>query len=81
MKETIPIYFYDKSTDWESLFDSFIVRIREINGSNFTNILQEPTTKPIMSAFHQECLNHLGSKYEQAYNSNRSTIDLINIIK
>lgn len=81
MQETFPIYFYDNSTDWESRFDSFIGRIREINNSNFTNILQEPAKKPTWLSFHEECLNQLGSKYERIYNSNRSTIDLISIIQ
>ncbi|MDE1816727.1 MAG: hypothetical protein KGI11_09240 [Thaumarchaeota archaeon] len=81
MKETFPIYFYDNSTDWESSFDSFISRIREAGNTNFTNILQEPNTKPTWLSFHQECLNQLGSKYESTYNSNRSTIDLIKIIQ
>jgi len=80
IKETIPIYFYNNSDNWESLFDSFIGRIKEITNTNFTNILQNSTKRPSWLSFHQECLKHLGSKYEEAYQSSDSILDLNNII-
>ncbi len=81
ISETVPIYFYNDSKNWESISESFIDKIKQITNTNFANIFENKTKRPSWVSFHQECIKHLGSRYEEVYHSNNSTMDLKNIIK
>lgn len=80
IRETVPIYFYNNSNDWELIFQSFIDRIRTLGYPSFTNILKNPKSRPSWVTFHQECLKNFGSKYKEIYDSS-DIMDLTNIIK
>jgi hypothetical protein len=62
-----PVYFWHGRSDWESLFNEFVLSIRKTGCPRFENILETPGKLAVMARLHQECGRRMGERYGKIY--------------